>query len=94
MQYVRDNAPVAYFVYRRASKEATLLFLDKPELEKYQLSERKGVLIPARDGQMIPAYLSLPVRILVLLPGAPPHTAWPAQTQGWRIAVELQSLTS
>jgi len=34
-----DNAPVYYYLYDRASKQATMLFSNRPELEKYKLAK-------------------------------------------------------
>ena len=59
--YVVDNGPVAYYAYDRKSKQATFLFVNQPALEKVQLAKREPVVIPARDGQKLVSYLTLPV---------------------------------
>ena len=45
----------------RRTKKATFLFVNQPMLSEYQLSHMEGVVIKARDGLELPAYLSLPV---------------------------------
>jgi dipeptidyl aminopeptidase/acylaminoacyl peptidase len=61
VSYSRDNGPTANYVYDRRTKKATLLFVNQPALSEYQLSHMEGVVIKARDGLELPAYLSLPV---------------------------------
>ena len=41
--YVADNAPVYWYLYDRPSKKATLLFSNRPQLEKYTLSAMKPI---------------------------------------------------
>jgi dipeptidyl aminopeptidase/acylaminoacyl peptidase len=55
-----DDGPTAYFLYRREPREAQRLFVTRPELENYTLAEMRPVVIPARDGLELPAYLTLP----------------------------------
>ena len=55
-----DNAPVYYYLYDRASKQATMLFSNRPELEKYKLAKVKPVQYKARDGMTIYGYLTTP----------------------------------
>lgn len=57
---VRDNAPVAYHTYSRETGETTLLFVTRPALQKATLTEMRAVDIRARDGLMLPSYLTLP----------------------------------
>ncbi len=64
--YETDDGPVAWWAYSRDSKKADLLFVNRPELEQFQLARREPVVIPARDGMKLPSYLTLP-------PGADPH---------------------
>lgn len=52
--------PVSYFVYDRTVKNAEYLFSAIPELENYELSDMEPVLIEARDGLLLPSYLTLP----------------------------------
>ena len=76
--FVRDDGPVAYAVYDRASHKVTPLFVNQPELAKYTLAPMKPVMIPTRDGLQMVSYLTLPPGVpaknlpLVLLPHGGP----------------------
>jgi dipeptidyl aminopeptidase/acylaminoacyl peptidase len=61
VRYVADNAPVAFYAYDRVNKKATLLFTDRPALEKYQLAKMQPISFKARDGMTLYGYLTLPV---------------------------------
>jgi dipeptidyl aminopeptidase/acylaminoacyl peptidase len=61
--YDEDDGPVHYYIYDRATKKTDLLFVNRPELQKYTLAEMKPVTIEARDGTEIPAYLTLPAGV-------------------------------
>ncbi|MGD0839990.1 MAG: S9 family peptidase [Candidatus Acidiferrales bacterium] len=58
--FVSDNAPVYWYLYDRTSKQATLLFSNRPDLEKYKLSTMKPIEFAARDGMKIYGYLTTP----------------------------------
>jgi len=58
--YIVDDGPVYYYAYDRATKKATLLFSNRPKLEKYKLAKMQPISYPARDGLTIHGYLSLP----------------------------------
>ncbi len=55
-----DDAPVSYYLYDRASKIATLLFTNRPALEKYKLAKMQPVSFKSRDGLTLYGYLTLP----------------------------------
>ena len=59
--YQVDDGPVAWYVYNRDAKKAELLFVNQPELAKYQLAKMEPVVIKARDGFELVSYLTLPV---------------------------------
>lgn len=59
--YVSDNAPVYWYLYDRGKKNATLLFSNRPALEKYTLAAMKPVEFNARDGMKLYGYLTTPV---------------------------------
>lgn len=59
--YVRDNGPVAYYRYDRASRQATFLFTARPALEKLPLAPMHPRALKARDGLELVSYLTLPV---------------------------------
>ncbi len=58
--FLADNGPTRYFLYDRAEKKATPLFVNRPELEGLPLVEMHDVVIKARDGLELVSYLSLP----------------------------------
>ena len=58
--YVSDSAPVYWYLYDRASRKATLLFSNRPQLEKYKLSSMKPIQFTARDGMTLYGYLTTP----------------------------------
>lgn len=60
VSYTVDNAPTPYFAYDRGTKQARLLFVDRPELEKYTLAKCEPVVVKARDGLDLICYLTLP----------------------------------
>ncbi len=63
VQETRDDGPVRYHVYDRATRAATFLFSARPALENVTLAKMKPVEIAARDGLVLPAYLSLPPNV-------------------------------
>ena len=58
----RDDGPLAYYRYDRNSKNARLLFVDRPELEPLSLAHMHPRVIRSRDGQDLVSYLTLPPR--------------------------------
>jgi len=58
-----DDAPIYYYLYDRASKSATLLFSNRPVLEKYKLAKMKPIQYKARDGMTIYGYLTTPAGV-------------------------------
>lgn len=58
--YVQDQAPAAYYLYRRPEKILDYLFTTRPALAQYPLAEMRPVQIQARDGLMLHGYLTLP----------------------------------
>jgi dipeptidyl aminopeptidase/acylaminoacyl peptidase len=61
-----DNDPGRYYVFDRDKKSLTPGMVERPELEGHALAEMRPVIVIARDGAQIPAYLTLP-------PGKDPH---------------------
>jgi dipeptidyl aminopeptidase/acylaminoacyl peptidase len=59
--FVSDDAPVYWYLYDRASKQASLLFSNRPALEKYKLATMKPIEFSARDGMKLFGYLTTPV---------------------------------
>src|SRR5262249_55511776 len=56
----RDDASGEYALYDRSRKESRSLFHARPKLEVLELRRMLPVVIPARDGLKLPAYLTLP----------------------------------
>ena len=61
--FTSDRGPLAYWKWDRAAKKGTLLFTAQPKLEGLALAEMKPVVIKARDGLNLHAYLTLPVGV-------------------------------
>jgi dipeptidyl aminopeptidase/acylaminoacyl peptidase len=59
--YEVSDGPIAYYLYERATRRATLLFVHRPKLEQYRLAKMEPVSFPARDGRELYGYLTLPV---------------------------------
>jgi dipeptidyl aminopeptidase/acylaminoacyl peptidase len=59
--FVRDNGPVAYYLYDRTSREATYLFSNRPELDGLSLARMRPVVVRSRDGFDLVCYLTTPL---------------------------------
>jgi len=55
-----DRDPGAYYLYDKGTRQLGKLSDLRPQLQGMTLGEMKPVTYPARDGTLIPAYLSLP----------------------------------
>lgn len=58
--YKLDDGPLRYYLYDRPRRAVRFLFSDRPALEGLPLVKMQAVVIPARDGQGLVAYYSLP----------------------------------
>jgi dipeptidyl aminopeptidase/acylaminoacyl peptidase len=58
--FLHDDAPTGYYLWDRAQKKATFLFVDRQALEGAKLAKMHPVVIKARDGLELVSYLSLP----------------------------------
>ena len=56
----RDNDPGSYYLYDRRQRQLRPLLAEREELEGVQLATVKPVSYPAKDGVMVPAYLTFP----------------------------------
>lgn len=54
------SAPSALYLYDRKARKLTKLYVTRPELEGAVLAEMHPVEIKARDGLVLPSYLTLP----------------------------------
>ncbi len=61
--FTSDRGPVSFWKWDRTAKQGTLLFTAQPKLEGLSLGEMKPVVIKARDGLSLNAYLTLPVGV-------------------------------
>jgi dipeptidyl aminopeptidase/acylaminoacyl peptidase len=59
--YVVSDGPIAYYLYQRATRQATLLFVHRPKLQQYTLAKMDPVSFKSRDGLQLYGYLTLPV---------------------------------
>ncbi|MDQ3753820.1 MAG: S9 family peptidase [Acidobacteriota bacterium] len=59
--FIEDDGPVYYYAYDRATRKPTLLFSNRPALEKYKLANMQPISFQATDGMTIHGYLTLPV---------------------------------
>lgn len=60
VSYVTDDGPVYYYLYDRASRQASLLFSQRPALESIPLRSIEPITLTARDGLRLHGYLTLP----------------------------------
>lgn len=58
---LRDNGPIHYYLYDRTAKKVKFLFHNKPDLSLYDCAKMEGVEIKARDGLVLPSYLTRPL---------------------------------
>ncbi|MBM44591.1 MAG: S9 family peptidase [Phycisphaerae bacterium] len=58
--FERDNGPVNYWLYDTDSRTGRYLFSNRPDLEKYELVTTRPVEITARDGLVLPSYVTTP----------------------------------
>lgn len=61
VEYNVDDGPRRFYAYDRVSRKATLLFTDRPALEKCKLAKMLPISFQARDGMTLFGYLTLPV---------------------------------
>jgi dipeptidyl aminopeptidase/acylaminoacyl peptidase len=53
--------PITFYVYDRKAKKLTKLFISRPDLADKKLAPMYGVEIKARDGLVLPSFVTLPV---------------------------------
>jgi dipeptidyl aminopeptidase/acylaminoacyl peptidase len=58
--FTKDDGPIPYYAYSRDTKEATFLFVHRPELEKYTLADMEPISFKSRDGLTIEGYITYP----------------------------------
>jgi dipeptidyl aminopeptidase/acylaminoacyl peptidase len=55
-----DDGPIPYYAYNRKTKEATFLFVHRPELSDYTLAQMEPFSFESRDGLTVHGYLTFP----------------------------------
>jgi dipeptidyl aminopeptidase/acylaminoacyl peptidase len=58
--FMKDDGPVSFYLYDRASKQAEFLFVHRPELDDYTLAPMEPISFEARDGLTIHGYITYP----------------------------------
>jgi dipeptidyl aminopeptidase/acylaminoacyl peptidase len=58
--FTKDNGPVPYYAYDRATKQATFLFHHRSALNSYTLARMEPISYNARDGRTIHGYITYP----------------------------------
>ena len=93
--FFTDNGPTYFYLYVRAARKASLLFSDRPALERYRLARTKPISLRTRDGMTIYGYLTLPEGIephnlptVMLVHGGP----WARDE--WGFSSEVQQLAN
>lgn len=59
----RSDAPATYYLFDREAKKVSKLYDEYPKLAAAKLAPKNGVEIKARDGLVLPAYLTTPVGV-------------------------------
>ena len=59
----RSEASATYYLYDRQAKKLSKLYDEYPKLAAFRLAPKKGIEIKARDGLILPAYLTTPVGV-------------------------------
>ena len=86
---IDDNHTPEYYIYDRGTKEVSLLFDTKPQLDDSKLGTKEPVVITARDGLELHGYLSIPPGSdgqdmpFVIVPHGGPHGPRDHWQFGW-----------
>lgn len=56
--FMKDDAPVAYYLFNRTQQKATFLFYNRSDLKKYNLQPMEAFEIKTRDGLTMPCYMT------------------------------------
>ncbi len=90
--FIKDDGPVAYYAYNRATKQALFLFHHQQSLAHYKLATRKPISYTTRDGLTVHGYLTMPAGahsakppMVLLVHGGP----WARDTWGFDAAAQL-----
>ena len=58
--FTKDDGPVSFYMYDRETKDATFLFVHRPELDDYTLAPMEAASFQSRDGLTINGYITYP----------------------------------
>ena len=61
IEYVRDDGPKTFYLYKRKTAELKYLFSDRPELEPAHIAPMHSAIVKSRDGLDLMAHYTLPV---------------------------------
>jgi dipeptidyl aminopeptidase/acylaminoacyl peptidase len=89
-----DLAPVRYYLYDRAAKQAKFLFTDRPELEHCALTKMQPKFIPTRDELEMVCYLSVPEGVKAAVPMVLLVHGGPWARDAWGYDAEVQWLAN
>ncbi|MFH1502438.1 MAG: S9 family peptidase [Candidatus Eisenbacteria bacterium] len=59
--FMKDDGPVSYWSYDRATKSGTFLFDHRSDLGDYELAKMEPISFTSRDGMTIHGYITFPV---------------------------------
>uniref|UniRef100_A0A914W549 Uncharacterized protein n=1 Tax=Plectus sambesii TaxID=2011161 RepID=A0A914W549_9BILA len=65
--YNSDQYPLEYWLYDRRQRTLRFLFSKQPQLKGKSVARMHGVTVTARDGLLIPCYLSIPPTVRVII---------------------------
>lgn len=95
VNFFSDAKADVFYLLDRKSKKLEPLIVTRPDLEKYQLAQTKGMHIEARDGMKLVSYLTLPreaepknLPLVLLVHGGPWHRDY------WGFDPEVQWLAN
>jgi dipeptidyl aminopeptidase/acylaminoacyl peptidase len=93
--YDHDAGPVSYYSYDRSSKQATFLFVHRPELDDFELAEMVPFTLDARDGLELHGYITFPPGVdRVGLPAVLNVHGGPWARDAWGFRPEAQWLAN
>jgi dipeptidyl aminopeptidase/acylaminoacyl peptidase len=61
VSFQHDDGPTRFHLWDRASKQATFLFADRSDLDRYQLAKMEPIWFAARDALEVHGYITFPV---------------------------------
>lgn len=90
ISYTSDDCPTTFYIYKRNTKEVTLLFESRPALRQYKLTPMEPISYLARDGLNICGYLTLPMKRRQKVPMVLYLHGGPWARDSWGLNLEAQ----